>query len=135
MLPRGNVVTLWRGEEGGVTSLGLVLPGHHQPWVSSWSSAGQLVGLTPPGDEGVTLYRRDGEGRVERIVAGDRLSELEYDQTTGDVVGVSHDTDGVHIKTSLHYNKERLHHNPATLFVFSLPSFCHFKIRLLKDFQ
>ena len=79
MLPRGNVVTMWRGEERGLTRLGLVLPGHQQPWVTSWSSSGQLMGLHPPGEEGVTLYRRDGEGRVERIVAGDRLSEFEYD--------------------------------------------------------
>ena len=124
MLPRGNVVTVWRGEERGLTRLGMVLPGHQQPWVTSWSSAGQLMGVHPPSDEGVTLYRRDGAGRIEKVVAGDRLSEYEYDETTGDMISVSHATDAVHIKTSLHYNKERLHHNPATVCIlFSSPSF------------
>ena len=52
------------------------------------------------------ISRYDGSGRLERIVAGDRMSEYHY--TEGNIGYIQHSRDGVSVRTSFHHNKANI---------------------------
>ena len=50
--------------------------------------------------------RYDGNGRLKLIVAGDRLTEYQY--TDGHISYIEHSRDGISVKTSYHFIKEKI---------------------------
>ena len=107
LMPRGTRYGFWRQNGFGVTKVGYQLPGYSEPYVSHWDLAGRQVLVRPPGGDGVVATSYRGDGRVSRVVAGDRRTDWAYRE--GRLASLEHQRDGLTIRTSFQYNQAGRH--------------------------